>query len=361
MSELYEALKNRPSDTNQQDIDAIAAGLRTMTQHLDKLHPELKGIFGKIVQSVGVHLDRLRDARFNAYESFLGKGPIARKLREHIALQSFFAPQTTARGRDLERWVDDVFNKYPTKDEAELKELKAFVEMAAPLMTGQQLPGQEFTELLADAKITDQKSGFYVIKGAVLDRHVMVLTVSTLSAMDGIKACYVLERGHDEYLLFYHQEEQEWFKADYSFSFQHLTKMLRRELDEILKPLNLSAQPVDLPLELAKITAKVDSIFDQLGDQRAPTPRSIDKLMHEKDQSGITLIVSPNYLWSFTDTRGAYPSRVYKFYQSVGGGVQSAEPTVFNEFSRQVMVRFLNTELDRIADALKAPEPVTQE
>lgn len=353
MSELFEVLKNRPTDAHQMDTDSIAASLRVMSQHLDKLHPEMQGIFGKIITQTQAQLENLRSQRFNGYEVFCGKGPVARKILEHIALQQIFSAVNSPRADEIRSQMDDIFNKYPTRDEAELKDLKSFVEMVAPLMTGQVLPGQEFVEIPLDAKISEQKSGFYKVKGPVLDRFVMVLKVST--GRNGIKACYVLERGHDEYLLLNHPEEHEWYKSDYSYSFENLTSMLRQELDALLVPMNFSAKHVDLQFELSKIAAKVDNIFDSITERKVS---GVDMLVHEMDQSIITMRVSPQYYWSFTDTRGKWPSRTYKFYHNVAGSPQSAEPTVFNEFSRQTMVRYLNTELDRIAEALKLPEAV---
>lgn len=353
MSELYEILKHRPTDAHQMDTDSIAAALRTMSQHLDKLHPEMQGIFGKVVLQTQMQLENLRQQRFNGYDVFSGKGPIARKILEHIALQEIFSPVSTPRAQQIRDQMDDVFNKYPTRDEAELADLKSFVEMVAPLMTGQVLPGQEFTDLGNDEKLPKQKSGFYRIKGMVLDRFVMVLNVST--GRNGINASYVLERGHDEYLLFQHPEEHEWYKADYTYSFEGLTKLLRQALDEILVSMNFSAQPVNLEFELSKIAARVDSTMDALSQLKQV---SIDKVAHSSDQTSIIIHVSPQYYWSFTDTRGKWPSRTYKFYHNIAGSPQSAVPTVFNEFSRQRMVRYLNSELDRINEALKVPEAV---
>lgn len=351
-NELYFALKDRPTDKHQMDTDAIAASLRTMTQHLDKLHPEMQSVFGKITGQMQTHLDNLRQQRHSAYEFFSGQGPVARKLREHAAMMELFNPTNTARAANFRTEIDEVFNKFPTKNEEKLKELLDFIRMTFPLMTGQQLDGQEFEEIESDIALPKMKSGFYKVKSVVLPRMVMVLNAT---APQGISASYVLEMGREEILLFKHPEENEWLKADGSFTFDYLVPMLQEQLDALIVPMGFQAARVDLDAEMQKIYAKVIEIFEN----RNRLPNDVEHVYNDDEETRITMPVTPLYHWVFSDTRGVYPNRTFKLFRKIGPHLQTADAEGFNEFSRQNMVKFLNLRLDAILGAL-VPQDATE-
>lgn len=353
--ELYLALKGRVIDAHQMDTDGIAAALRTISQHLDKLHPDLQGVFKKITSQMQTHLDNLRVQRYNAYEYFSGQGPVARKLCEHAAMMELFNPVNAPQAKDFLIQVRDVFNKVPTKDEDKLLELHAFIKMTMPLMSGQQLEGQEFTALESDVPLSQVKSGFYKLQGGLIARHVLVLNVDTTSAIDGIQASYVLELGREEQLLFKHPEENEWLKADGTFTFDYLVTMLQRELDGLLTPMGFHASRVDLDDEIQKIRVKADAIFELQANLDRVRCEHVNQ---SEEQTSIMIPVTAQFYWSFVDTRGQYPSRHYKFFKRLGSSVQSAEPAELNEFSRQNMVKFINLRLDGILAALLRDDTV---
>lgn len=344
---FFHALKNRPIDSHQMDTDGIASCLCTMAKHIDKLHPSTQGLFNNLTEQMRTHLEALRDRRYSAYEFFIGKGTIARKLHEHATLAQWLDPTTSYRNAQMLVQIENVFNKQPTKEESELQDLGKFIEMALPLMAGKHLPGQNFEEVDENASLPELKSGWYSSGPKHNRRFVMVLNTST--GQNGVRVTLILEGGKEEQLLFQHPEEGEWFKSDYTFTFPGIAKKLQYELDVIIGPMGFSAIRKDLDAELAAINKKVDYLFDN--HERLPIS-GVEMLIHEETETQIIIAINALYYWLFMDTRGAYPQRIYRFCWQIGTGVQTANPADLNEFSRQNMIKFLNKELDRITDTL---------
>lgn len=343
---LFEALQPRSTDTAQMDIDGIGSAITAITSMVGKLHPEQANMFGQISEQLGVHLNRLRANRNNAYDYFLGKGPVARKLREALAADNWMNPQHKARNADLLRQLDTSFNKFPTRDELELRELMDFIQLTMPLMAGQ-MDGRDFADYNGKDQITSLPSGFYKVQGPMLATYMLLLNTRLRGSDVGV--VYALKAGHEEQLFFQHPEEGEWFRADGSFTFAGLTTKLREELDLVIQPLGLSALKTDLDPKLAEIFTKVDYIFDQY--HRLPNS-GVQGVRHEPGQTSITVPVTEHYRWSFVDTRGDWPSRNKRFVIQIGSSEQSASPDVLNEFSRQNMVKSLHVVLDNIIGAL---------
>jgi hypothetical protein len=348
MSEnFYEVLRARATDTSQLDTDGIAACLTQLAKNLDLLHPANKTPFVMLVEQMNGHLKRLRQNRFSAYDYFAGKGSVARKLREHLKMDDWVNPGHRARNTDLVRQIDVCFNKFPTRDEGELKELADFVKLTMPLMNGHAQLG-DFKDIPHTVPKNTLESGFYAINmPSGLKRGIMVLRTKLVP--NEVEACYILEIGEEECLMLYHPEEGEWFQADYTFTFSTLVSHLRRELDALITPLGLSAQLVDLNEELTQIFAKANYVFDN----HARIPNSgVEHVLHQPDETRIVIPMSKLYQWRFIDTRGAYPNRSMKFVMVMGSHLQSALPESLNEVSRQSMVKNLHTALDEIIGAL---------
>jgi hypothetical protein len=348
MSEsIFAALKNRPYNAYQMDTDALASCLRVMAQNLDKLLPDTKSLFSNLTEAMQGHLEALRNRRFNAYECFTGQGSVAHKLREHLLLTQWFEPESSARLADLPEQINEAFNKNPIQDEAALTELTDFIKLTQPLMVGQSLRGQVFEEIDASVALPKLKSGFYVCGPETNRRFSMVL--NPWSVPLGIGLSYVLSSGQEPHLLLQHPEENEWFLSDYTFTFPQLVSYLKQELDTLIAPLGFSVTRLDMDIEFEHIFAKVNLIFDQ--HVRLPAS-GLQAVLNEAEQTQITIPFGSDYVWSFVDTRGKYPSRTNRFFYRVGPSVQPADPADFNEFSRQNMVKFLNLELDQILSAM---------
>lgn len=346
---VFAALKNRAVDAHQMDTDGIASCLGIMAQNLDKLLPDTQKLFTNLTTQMSNHLNALRNRRFNAYEAFSGKGPIARKLREHLTITEWFEPTGSERLRGLSEQIDAVFNKEPTTDAKHVDELKAFIKLTQPLMVGTSMKGQEFQAIDANVSLPSLKSGFYVSGEGLHKRFSMVLNAVTSNL--GINISYVLTSGQDEALLFHHPEESEWFRSDYSFTFPYVVDYLKRELDAVIEPLGFRATLTDMDLELQNIQHKVTYIFDRHRElPRSGLKTVFHDAMHE--QTEIKIPFGPEYYWSFLDTRGKYPSRTTRFFYRVGPTVQVHDPKDFNEFSRQNMIKFVNRELDEIMLAM---------
>jgi hypothetical protein len=356
MSDSYfHALKNRTLDSHQMDTDGIASCLKIIAQQLERLKPggdaQNAGVFTNITNQLQAQLETLRARRVSAYEFFAGRGVVARKLREHLFVNQWLDPGMEARNAELSRQLEDTFNKRPIKDEAALQELTDFIKMTVPLMVGQTLEGQEFNLIDPNVPLPTIKTGFYKLEGPVLTRQLLVLNTCT----DDITVSYVLESGREEVLLYQHPEEDEWFRTDYTFTFEGVVKKLQAELDRIIAPMGFSASMTDLDAEMARITGKVNRLFDQQTDlphQGFPT------VSHSRDETQIKIPVGPTFYWVFIDTRGKYPSRTNRFFRRVGDSIQSAQPTELNEFSRQNMIKLLDIELDKLAKALESTQEV---
>jgi hypothetical protein len=350
MSEnFYEELRQRDSDTTQHDIDGIASCIAAITTNLDAIFKDkqLAVPFQKLQQQLGVHLDRLREKRFSAYDFFTGKGTIARKLREHLKMDDWLNPQNRPRNDDSRRNVDLTFNKFPTKDELELQELADFIKLTLPLMAGT-IDGQEWIEVENTTPVTSLNSGFYAMKypsGQV--KALMVLRTKLPQSNVGV--VYVLEANQDERLVYHHPEENEWFRSDYSFAFPTVASRLRAELDELLKPLGFTVDMGDFDEQMQAVFDKANYIFDQY--ERIPKS-GVQFVASDKDFTQITIPIGDFYRWRFCDTRGQWPSRSMKFLITVGGSIQSAQVTDMNEFSRQNMVKSLHIVFDNILGAL---------
>jgi hypothetical protein len=342
----FEAFQPRSTDTAQMDIDGIGSAVTAITSMIGKLHPEQASMFSQISEQLGKHLTRLRENRNNAYDYFLGKGPVARKLREHLAADNWLNPQNKAKNADILRQLDMGFNKFPTKDEMELRELVDFVQLTMPLMAGH-IDGREFLDYDPNKAITSLPSGFYKYQGPMLPVYMLLL--NTKLSPSGVGVVYALKSGQEEQLFFNHPEEGEWFRADGSFTFAGLASKLRAELDLVIEPLGLSALKTELGPKLDEVFTKVDYIFDQY--HRLPTT-GVQCLRHEPGQTSINVPVGDYYRWSFVDTRGDWPTRNKRFVILLGGAEQSANPDVLNEFSRQNMLKSLHVVLDNIIGAL---------
>jgi hypothetical protein len=325
----------------------MASCINTMALNLDKLLPDTQGIFGQITQQLAIHLARLRESRFNAYDYFSGNGAIARKLREALKVDDWINPSNQRRNCDLLSQIGVIFNKCPTKDEAELKALQTFVELTQPLMSGR-VGRQEFKALDPTTPVTDITSGFYTIEAS--GKFLLVLNAKLQPS--GVSVCYVLEAGQEERLLYHHPEEEEWFHTDYSFTFESAASHLRSELDSVIAPLGFTAKAGDLQQQLSEVYEKVEYVFNR----HARIPASgLQFVNHEKEETQIVIPIGDFYQWRFVDTRGRWPSRSTRFVIQIGSTLQSAEPEDMNEFSRQNMVKSLHIVLDNIIGAL-APE-----
>jgi hypothetical protein len=357
MSEnFYNELRDRDTDTAQMDLDGIASCIRAITTNLDALHKDknLAVTFSKLTQQMQGHLDRLREKRFNAYEFFSGQGTVARKLREHVKMDDWLNPSHRARNSDARRNIDLCFNKYPTRDEMELKELSDFIELTIPLMSGA-IDGVDWQEVENTVPITSLETGFYAMKypsGQVKARMILKAVLPT----SRIGVLYVLENEAAPQLIFHHPEENEWFRADLSFTFPSVTSYLKSELDALIKPLGFTVDAGDLNEQLEEVFQKVDYVFDQ--QHRLPTS-GLQFVHHEKDLTQITIPIGDHYRWRFDDTRGQWPSRSKKFLILVGSTIQAARPEDMNEFSRQNMVKSLHIVFDNILGAL-VPETETE-
>jgi hypothetical protein len=346
---VFAALKNRAVDAHQMDTDGIASCLSIMAQNLDKLLPDTQKLFTNLTAQMSNHLTALRNRRFNAYEAFTGKGPIARKLREHLTITEWFEPTGSERLQGLAEQIDEVFDKKPTTEEKYLEELKAFIKLTQPLMVGQSMKGQEFQQIDPNVALPSLQSGFYVAGEGIHKRFSMVL--NAFPSNIGIKISYVLTSGQDEVLLFQHPEESEWFQSNYTFTFPYVVDYLKRELDAVIEPLGFRATITDMDLELQNIFHKVTYILDR----HLELPRTgLKTVFHDAvhEQTEIKIPFGPEYHWSFLDTRGKYPSRTNRFFYHVGTSVQPHDPKDFNEFSRQNMIKFVNRELDEIMLAM---------
>lgn len=355
MSEnFYEELRQRDSDTTQHDIDGIASCIAAITTNLDAIHKDknLAVTFTKLQQQLGVHLSRLREMRFNAYDFFAGKGTIARKLREHLKLDDWLNPANRPRNDDSRRHVDLTFNKYPTREDMELKELADFIRLTLPLMGGT-IDGQEWKEVDSSTPVVTLPSGFYAMKyPSGLMKPMLIL--KTKLPQSNVGVVYVLEANQDERLVYHHPEENEWFRSDYSFTFPTVASRLRAELDEVLKPLGFTVDMSDFDEQMEAVFAKVNYVFDQY--ERLPSS-GLQFVHHEKDLTQITIPIGDYYRWRFSDTRGQWPSRSMKFLITVGSTIQAAKVEDMNEFSRQNMVKSLHIVFDNILGALV---PVTE-
>jgi hypothetical protein len=357
MSEnFFEELRDRDSDSAQLDIDGIASCIRAITSNLDAIHKDknLAVPFSKLTQQMTIHLDRLRDKRFDAYAFFTGQGTVARKLREFIKMDDWLNPAHRARNTDVRRTLDNTFNKYPTRDEHELQELKDFIELTIPLMSGV-VDGVDWKEVEHNFPVTSLETGFYVWKypsGQVKPRMILKTTLP----VSKITALYVLENDQSAQLIFHHPEENEWLRADLTYTFPTVTSHLKSELDALIKPLGFSVDSGNLAEQLDEVFQKIDYIFDQ--QHRLPNS-GLQFVHHEKDLTQITIPIGDHYRWRFDDTRGQWPSRSKKFLILVGSTIQAAQPEDMNEFSRQNMVKSLHMVFDNILGAL-VPEVETE-
>ncbi len=343
---FFAALCPRATDNAQMDIDGIGASIGAIANVLDTLDSDKKGIFAKFAGQLDVHLKRLRAMRTNAYEYFSGAGPVARKLREHVKVDDWMNPQNRIRNQDLLRHMEMSFNKYPTRDAFELKELQDFIQLTKPLMTGQ-LDTIEFKEYDSGTVLTDLASGFYKIQSETAAQFLLILNTRLQPSQVGVM--YVLGMGADEQLMYEHPEEGEWFRTDDSYTFEGLANKLRAELDLVIAPLGLSAKKSNLPVQLEEVFQKVDFIFEN--HKRLPEG-GLQFVRHEENQSTIAIPCGTFYKWVFTDTRGQWPTRTKRFTIQVGSTEQSATPEDMNEFSRQNMVKSLHVILDNIIGAL---------
>lgn len=351
---FYDVLRERSTDTHQQDVDGVAACIRAITSNLDALHPNLQVPFKKLAEQMTTHLDRLRLSRYNAYDYFSGKGIVARKLAEYIKMDDWLNPTHRARNADAIRNIDLAFNKFPTRDELEIKELQDFIQLTLPLMQGQ-VDGQEFKDISPTESLMGLETGFYAINmPSGLKRPLMLLRahIKTINVF----VVYVLEMGQEEMLVLHHPEEGEWFRCDYTFTFSSLVSNLRSELHALIEPLGFTVEARPLNEQLDEVFQKADFFFDN--HARIPST-GLQFVTHRADQTYVTIPIGDYYQWNMVDTRGTYPSRYKKFQIKMGSHFQSVLPEDMNEFSRQNMVKSLHMVFDQLIGAL-APAVATE-
>jgi hypothetical protein len=338
--------------------ESVAATIATIAQHLDTLHPEKKGVFGALSKRLKDQLDTLRHMGCDTpLAVFSGRGPIARKLRDHVNAQRFFELVDSPfdihpNFNVLEAKIERHFNFHPTMEEAQLDELAAFIKFTFPLMSGAALEGQEFVDMPLDKHMTELASGFYVDRRGITPLHLMLLR--TRLSEHGPEALYILPNGEqDEKLMFYHPAEDALYPSDFTFTFPNLVEKLKEELTKLLEPLGLSVEPVNLAVYEETMHDMVRAIFD---NEEHIKPSEHGVYARNDDWSRITIPVGAGYSWMFTNTRGKYPSRSGTFLRLVGGILQSTSIASLNELSRQRMFKFVFAELEKVVSLIGAAE-----
>jgi hypothetical protein len=348
MQELFRTLKGHNQHV---DAESVASTLAIVAQHLDTLHPEKKGLFGALSKRLTDQLEALRAQRDTAFSFFAGQGPVAKKLRDHVNMQRWILGENHfGLGLKL-REVESLFDLHPTKDETVLESLTAFIRSTFPLMNGTHIDGQEFTEVTGDQTLMNLSSGFYVDRRGTVPAYMLLLR--TRIANTGPEVLYVLQACREEQLFFYHPNEDEWFRADYTFTFYQLVNKLKAELDIVIEPLGFTVTPLNLELELAKLYDRVNFIFDN--EERLSAARH-EYYREGQDWTQILLPLGAGYSWMFTNTKGRYPSRSNAFVKKIGESIQSASIDELNEFSRQNMFKFAFGELDKMANSIMSEE-----
>ncbi|SAK83432.1 hypothetical protein AWB81_04208 [Caballeronia arationis] len=322
------------------------------------LHPEKKGLFGALSKRLKGQLDTLRHMGSDTPMAvFSGRGPIARKLRDHVNAQRFFEIVDSPFDvhpdfNKLERKIEKYFNFHPTTDEAMLDELAAFVKFTFPLMSGAALEGQEFADMPVEAHLTETESGFYVDRRGLVPLHLMLLRARV--SEHGPDVLFILPNGEqDEKLMLYHPGEDALYPSDFSFTFPGLVEKLKEELAKLLDPLGLSLEPVNLAVYEETMHDMVRAIFD---NEEHIKPSQHGVYFRSDEWSRITIPLGAGYSWMFTNTRGQYPSRSAAFVRSVGGTLQSTSIASLNELSRQGMFKFVFAELEKVVGLIGAAE-----
>lgn len=351
----YSEMVGQLKSTEAEDFGSATTGmLLELMQVLQEIHKKNpNGALDSMAQHFQSHVVGVAQQRWSVAKYFSGKGPVANKLRDFAAINKHFAMGNFKLEDKLK-----LFDFKPVEDIDKAKAFRAWLEDVALNAFGARHVFAVPTPYHAGIEI-GLGSGIHNQVGSY-DPNVVPERRLVLSAQlpNGLVVKYVVTRGENSQLLYYHPHEEVWLADSGITHFEGVQEALAVEWEKLANQCGYTDKPIDVDASMEDILSKVDYIFDN-EERVAQTTQHY--VRNEDGQSSYIRFVMEEYILIFINTKGQWPSRNHVLSINGGGAFNSRiEFSQMREFARQELIKVVQAGLDAIIAGYLTEEIVVE-
>lgn len=282
-------------------LDQHELALNKLFGVLSGLIPDHRSTFEAIQYEYQAASNRFCEDAGDMEAVFAGKGPVARKLEEHLSMLKYFSGDSAATAKMQE--LHNSFNFKPTSSQKQIIELNDFI-VSLPSKVMDKPFTSARSGVLLDASFENWPSAVhYTVDGA--------FSCMTLHSKPRYERDYritlILGADNGCAIRIWHPLEELWFAID-KHVLPDLTQRLRDELITAIEAASEDTSDLDFESEVASLRQRAKMVFDN----QALLPVQISTARNEQiycrpdvDRSHIVAAVGDKAIF-FWNTTGAY-------------------------------------------------------
>lgn len=377
---ICKVLANDSENTAEQEIDLLQRSIASLMLNLGAIVPAQSTLMTALVDDMNTQMKQLRARRkypedLKTY--FTGKGKIARKLKEHMAVADWFEtitnpPLVFSNGGRVEKMVPskfierhlELFNFQPTDDVQMVTALRNFCYNARPkILTGlfaTPKPALPPAGLLAITP--DIKTGLY---GDGAHPETLTMILRARCSESGIEVIFYVPAEQTMTIWYHHPYENVWVSS-FDYTFEGVVQLLEKELEIAFQEAGPIERDFDFVTELERLEKQAHEIFDNesvlpqqlfcysdgLTAQPDGEVQPFSMYVREKDTSTITIVAEKVHL-VFRNTRGAYPLRSRQLCRAFSHLTTKVEASDMSRHVQESMVQKSSFALSNIGEIIK--------
>lgn len=251
------------------------------------------------------HMRKQMAQRFDTLAYFSGNGPVARKLRERLAVNAFLDDcYSVGMDNRLLKAALINFDFKPIVDPATTGRVQKFFENVAFEMFGRKIPLMGKPIPTHEGREISLSTGWHTAD--FNDGTTLKIFVLRVKLPNKIQACYFVDSQGTSQLMYFHPTENIWLVNTGTVTFEGLEETFKAEWDRFREQkMGQRVETIDVTAEMNELQAMADHLFDN----EEKLPNATGGYHRDSEDSSFISIHCNGYTMRFINTRGQYPDR----------------------------------------------------